>query len=60
MQEQPSERRPVFTVDELAKLWGVHSSTIRAAIADGSVPSFRCGRRILIPRAAIEKMQAQA
>jgi len=50
--------RPVFSVRELARRWGVDQKTILAAIELGQIPAFRVGRRrLLIPVAAIEKLE---
>jgi excisionase family DNA binding protein len=46
----------VFTVDEAAKLLRVGRKQAYEAVAGGEIPSFRIGKRILIPRAALEQM----
>lgn len=45
-----------FTVDEVAKLFGLARNSCYGAVRRGEIPSLRIGRRILIPRAAVEKM----
>lgn len=40
-----------WKVAEAAKIAGMTEATIYQAVADGTVPSLRIGRRIFIPRA---------
>lgn len=49
------KERAVYTVAEAAKLLGVGTKQTYEAVYDGTIPSFRIGRRILIPRRAFEK-----
>jgi excisionase family DNA binding protein len=53
------ERRTV-TVREAAALLGVGRDTAYAAVRDGTLPSIRLGKRLVIPMAALEKMLADA
>lgn len=50
----------VLTVAEVAQRLRLHANQVYAATASGEVPSIRIGRRVLIPRAAFEKMLAGA
>jgi excisionase family DNA binding protein len=50
--------RLTFTVDETRKKLGLSRGLIYQAIHEGQIPSIRIGRRILIPRAALEKLLA--
>ena len=50
-----SERLTV-TVEEAADLLGIGRSSAYMAVKDGSIPSIRIGGRILVPRAALERM----
>jgi excisionase family DNA binding protein len=43
-------------VDEAAKLLGLSRNAAYAAVAAKQIPSLRLGRRIVIPRAALERM----
>lgn len=43
-------------VEEAGKLLGLSRPTAFARVADGSIPSIRMGRRILVPKIAIERM----
>ena len=50
----------VFTVDEVAELLGICRPTAFKGVRLGIIPSIRVGKRILIPRIALEKMLANA
>lgn len=45
-----------LTVDQTAKLLGLSRNGAYEAIARGQVPSIRIGRRLLVPRTALERM----
>lgn len=55
----PVEERLVFTVEEAAALLGISRSFAYEAIQRGEVPSMRIGKRILVPKAALERFLAQ-
>jgi len=46
----------VISVEEARKLLGLSRGLMYQAVNSGEVPSIRIGRRILIPRALLEKM----
>jgi excisionase family DNA binding protein len=46
----------VLTVPEAAKLLGLNRNLAYQAVAEGTIPSLRFGRRIVIPRAALERL----
>jgi excisionase family DNA binding protein len=46
----------VFTVHEVARILRIGRISAYQAIERGDVPSIRIGRRILIPRMALEQM----
>lgn len=48
----PNER-PTLSVAETAALLGISRWLVQQAVRDGSLPSLRLGRRILIPRARL-------
>ena len=48
--------RKTYTVDEAAKLLGIGRSAAYEAAERGSIPAVRIGRRILIPRAALDRL----
>jgi excisionase family DNA binding protein len=50
--------RLAFSVGEARKLLGLSRGLIYEAIRTGQISSVRIGRRILIPRAALEKLLA--
>jgi excisionase family DNA binding protein len=47
-----------LTVDETRRKLGLSRGLIYQAIHEGQIPSIRIGKRILIPRAALEKLLA--
>lgn len=49
----PSER-PALSVAETAELLGISRWLVQQAVRDGSLPSVRVGRRILIPRGRLD------
>jgi excisionase family DNA binding protein len=55
-----SRERWTLTVTEAAVLLGVGRNTCYAAIARGELPAVRLGRRLLVPRIALEKLLAEA
>ena len=52
--------RLVFSVEEARRKLGVSRGLMYEAIRTGQIPSIRLGRRILIPRAALERLLDQA
>jgi excisionase family DNA binding protein len=51
----PVEDRLVFMVEEAAQLLGISRSFAYEAVQRGEIPSMRIGRRILVPKAALER-----
>ena len=51
----PVEDRLVFTVEEAAQLLGISRSFAYEAVQRGDIPSMRIGRRILVPKAALQR-----
>ncbi len=49
----------VLSVEKARRLLGLSRGLMYEAIRTGQVPSIRIGRRILIPRAALERMLEQ-
>ena len=45
-----------LTVEEAGRILGLSRGSMYKAVQAGSVPSLRIGRRILIPRKAVEQM----
>ena len=54
------EERLTLTVEEAAEALGISRPTAYEAIQTGEIPHIRIGRRILVPRAALEKLLANA
>ena len=55
----PSADDPqVLTVDETARLLRISRGLAFTAVRDGTLPSIRIGRRILIPRQALDDVIA--
>ncbi len=52
----PTERASVLTVQEAADYLRISRGLAFAAVRDGSLPSVRIGRRILIPRRQLEAL----
>jgi excisionase family DNA binding protein len=52
----PAEDRLVFTVSEAAALLGISRSFAYEAAKKGEIPTMHIGRRILVPKAALERL----
>lgn len=50
----------VYTANEILRLLGgkISRPTLYRALREGTIPSLRLGRRVLIPRAALERLLA--
>ena len=48
--------RIVFSVEEARQRLGISRNLMYEAIRTGQIPSIRIGRRILVPRAALQRM----
>jgi excisionase family DNA binding protein len=48
--------RVTFTVEEAAKRLGIARGSAYEAVRRGELPSVRFGKRVLIPRAALERI----
>jgi excisionase family DNA binding protein len=51
-----TERSPVLTVKEVSHILKLNEKTVRAAIEAKQIPSLRFGRRVLVPRAKLERL----
>ncbi len=51
----PVEKRLVYTVEEAAQLLGISRSFAYESVQRGTIPSMRIGRRILVPKAALNR-----
>ena len=45
-----------YSVDQAARLLGIGRSAAYEAVTRGQLPSVRIGRRVLIPRAALDRL----
>jgi excisionase family DNA binding protein len=52
--------RLTLTVDEAAALLGLSRNLAYAGVASGEIPCVKIGRRILVPRLALERLLAEA
>jgi len=53
-----SIERPTLSVAETADLLGISRWLVQQAVRDGSLPSVRVGRRILIPKVQLDALLA--
>ena len=56
MPDHTCESRIVLTVPEAARLLGLGRGQAYDAVRRGDVPALRIGRRLLVPRAALERL----
>jgi excisionase family DNA binding protein len=54
--EDRPEQRLTMTVEEAAVMLGISRATAYDAVSRGEIPCLRIGRRILIPKVAMEKL----
>ncbi len=60
MVDANGDRRLVFSVEETAVLLGISRAFAYELVARGEIPSLRLGRRIVVPRLAIDELLASA
>ena len=53
-----TDNSPVLSPKEVARLMGLSKNTTYEALARGEIPSIRVGRRILVSKAALERLLA--
>lgn len=56
----PDNERLTYDVGTAAKLLGLSRNSAYQACLTGQIPHLKIGKRILIPRAALEKLLAEA
>ena len=49
-----NERKLAFFVNEVAQMTGLSTQKIRRMVKTGEIQSVRAGKRVLVPRAALE------
>jgi excisionase family DNA binding protein len=54
------ETRQTMTIEEAAKVLGIGRNSAYEAARRGDLPVIRLGRRLLVPRSALEQLLAQA
>jgi excisionase family DNA binding protein len=52
--------RDTLTVPEVAKILGLSKPAAYAAANDGTLPAIRIGKRLIVPRVALERLLASA
>ena len=52
--------KKTLTVEQAGRELGISRSLAYAAAQSGEIPTLRIGRRLIVPRAAFERMLAQA
>ena len=57
---KPDEGRLVWTVEEAARLLGISRAHAYELVARGELPHLRFGRRVVVPKLAIEALIARA
>jgi excisionase family DNA binding protein len=45
-----------YTIDEAAKIIGIARVSAYAAVHDGTIPTIKIGKRLLVPKAALERL----
>lgn len=48
--------RQTYTVEETARMLGIGRNPCYEAIRRGEIPALRFGRRLVVPRAAVERL----
>lgn len=55
-----SQNKLTLTVKETAQMLGLSRNSVYQGIATGEIPHIKVGKRILIPRLALERILAEA
>jgi len=55
-----SQNKLTLTVKETAQMLGLSRNSVYQGIAMGEIPHIKVGKRILIPRLALERILAEA
>ena len=51
--------RQTYTVDEAAELLGIGRNGAYEGVKSGEIPSIRIGKRILVPKVALDRLLAR-
>jgi excisionase family DNA binding protein len=54
------EQRRTVSVEEAAAILGISRGAAYASARTGEIPTIRIGKRLLVPKAALEKLLASA
>jgi len=57
---QPEKERLVWTVEEAGRMLGISRAHACELVARGELPHLRLGRRVVVPKHAIELLLARA
>ena len=55
-QTHSNDDRVALDIDTVARMFSVSPSSIRNRVKDGTLPHIKLGKRILIPRTAVDKI----
>lgn len=58
MKDKKEKPAATMTVEEAAALLGISRMSAYAGCARGEIPSLRIGKRLIVPRIALEKLLA--
>ena len=50
------DQRQTYTVEETGRILGIGRNSAFQGVKAGSIPAIRVGRRLLVPRAALERL----
>ena len=53
---QPNQERATYTLDKTATILGISRAGAYQAARRGEIPTIRFGKRILVPRKALERL----
>jgi excisionase family DNA binding protein len=56
MVEKPQWARATFNLPEVAQMLGCSRSSVYRWASEGEIPTIRIGRRVLVPREALEQL----
>jgi excisionase family DNA binding protein len=54
--EGAESERKTLTVEEAGRILGISRGAAYARAEDGSIPTIRLGKRLLVPKAALDKL----
>jgi excisionase family DNA binding protein len=58
MERHTGPARATYTVEEAARVLGIGRSLAYALVRTGQLPALRIGRRLVVPRAALDRLVA--